>query len=466
MKGKKLSKFNKFTYSIGNLGYGTISQTVTNFIMFFGTSVLGVSGTLVGLAVALSVFWDGISDPLVGYISDRHKIGFLGRRLGFMLIATFGMVTINLILWNVPNNISNIAKFFWLLLCLILLETFNTLFATPYTALGIDIAPDYTEQSSLQGIKTIFFIIGMILPSILMVIFMPSSSGVEQGQFLQSGYVNIAYVTSLLCLICGGICIAGTLKKSREMDKFEYPKKEKNMFFKIFANFFKTLKKPNFGPIIIGYSVALISAAFLTSVGMHLFTYSFHFNSTQISFLMGALFIGAIISQPFWIHIANRTDKKRALNSSLFVVLVGLGLTATLFLFREFLKNNVLFISSLPCLFVCGFGTGALYSLPISMFADVITIEKIKTGENHSATYSGYMTFAFNIANSLALFIIGILLDLIKFNPSEPVQPLIVQNLLGVIVFAGCGLAISISMMIFSKYKLSRAEILKAQMKD
>lgn len=466
MKRNKLTLANKFTYSIGNLGYGTIAQTVTNFIMFFGTSILGISGTLVGLAVAISAFWDGISDPLVGYLSDRYKIGGLGRRLGYMLIATIGMATINLLLWNVPENISTLGKFFWLLICLLLIETFNTFYATPYTALGIDIAPEYSQQSSIQGFKTVFFIVGMILPSILMIIFMPSTDNVKQAQFLQSGYVNISYVTSLLSLVCGLICIFGMLKKSREVDKFNQPKKDKNIFFKIFGNFFKTLKKQNFGCIIIGYSIALISAAFLTSVGMHLFTYSFHFNSTQISSLMGGLFVGAIVSQPFWIYVANRVDKKKALNISLIVVLFGLTITSCLFIIRQRIDSLMLFYLTLPCIFVCGFGTGALYSLPVSMFADVITLEKIKTGENHSATYSGYMTLAFNIANSLALFLIGILLDLIKFNPSEPVQPLIVQNLLGVIVFAGCGLAIGLSMIFFSKYKLTRADILKAQIKD
>ena len=465
MKRKKLSVLNKFTYSIGNLGYGTIAQTLTNFIMFFGTSVLGISGTLVGLAVAISAFWDGISDPMVGYLSDRYKVGGLGRRLGYMLIATVGMSITNILLWNVPN-ISMLGKFFWLLICLLLIETFNTFYATPYTALGIDIAPDYNEQSSLQGFKTVFFILGMILPSLLMIVFMPSSSQNQQAQFLQSGYINISYVTSFLCLVCGLVCIAGTLKKSQEADKYSYPKKEKNMFFKIFSNFFKTLKKQNFGAVIIGYSIALISAAFLTSVGMHLFTYSFHFSSNQISFLMGALFIGAILAQPFWIFISNRLDKKKALNLSLLVILIGLAFISAIFIIRQNIENSILYYITMPCIFLCGFGTGALYSLPISMFADIITLEKIKTGENHSATYSGYMTLAFNIANSLALFIIGILLDLIKFDPGEPVQPLAVQNLLGLIVFGGCALAISISMIFFSKYKLTRAEILKAQMKD
>lgn len=463
---KKLKPLTKFSYAIGNLGYGTIAQTVNSFIMFFGTSVLGVSGTLIGVAIALAAFWDGISDPIVGYLSDRTSSKVFGKRLGYLIFATLGMCIVNIVLWLVPSTLSNGLKFLWILVSLLSLETFSTLFATPYVALGIDLAPDYNEQSALQGFKTVFFIIGMILPSILMIFFMPSKSGEMQTQFLQSGYINMSYVTSLLGLICGVICIAGTFKTSRNLEHFKTPKREKNAFFKIFYNFFKTLKKKNYGPVIIGYSIALISAAFLTSVGMHLFTYSFHFSSTKISLLMTILFISAIISQLFWIYLSKRMDKKNALNTALIVILVGLLLTSAVFILRENIPQNYLFAFVAPCIFICGFGTGALYSLPISMFADVITVDKIKTGENHSATYSGFMTLAYNIANSLSLLIIGVLLDLIKFNPSEPVQALRVQNWLGVIVFAGCSISIACSMLVFSKYKLTRSQVLKAQMKE
>ena len=37
--------------------------------MFFGTSIMGIPGTMVGIAVAISSLWDGVSDPLVGYLS-------------------------------------------------------------------------------------------------------------------------------------------------------------------------------------------------------------------------------------------------------------------------------------------------------------------------------------------------------------------------------------------------------------
>ena len=433
---KKIPAKTKLCYGIGNLGYGTISQTMSNFIMFFGTSVLGISGTLVGIAVAISAFWDGLSDPIVGYVSDRTRSKAFGRRLGFMLIATFGMAVFNILIWSIPESLGMGFKFVWLLVCLIAIETFNTLFATPYVALGIDIAPDYNDQSSLQGYKTVFFILGMVLPTLLMMIFMPSKDGASQ--LVQTGYINISYITSILCIICGTIVITGTIKRVKSMNEFKTRQKENNAFFSIFYNFFKTLKNKNFSPLICGYSIALIAAAFLTSVGMHLFTYSFHFSSTQISVLMMFLFLGAILSQPLWIYVSKRIDKRPALSSALTMLLIAIGLIAFVFGFRTFMPVTLSFYLILPCILLCGIGTGALYSLPISMYADVVTLEKLKSKENKTATYSGYMTFAYNISNSIALLIIGILLDLIKFNPNEPVQAMQVQNSLGIIVIIGC----------------------------
>ena len=95
---KKLSTSTKLCYAVGNLGYGVVSQAMTTFIMFFGTSVLGIRGSLVGLSVALSAFWDGLSDPIVGYLSDRTNSKFWGRRLGYLFFGTLGIVIFNILL--------------------------------------------------------------------------------------------------------------------------------------------------------------------------------------------------------------------------------------------------------------------------------------------------------------------------------------------------------------------------------
>ena len=460
---KKLSVGTKVCYATGNLGYGVISQTITTFIMFYGTSVLGIKGSLVGLCVALSTFWDGLSDPIIGYLSDRTQSKFWGRRLGFLFFGTLLMVVSNILLWNVPNAFNEIGKFIWLLTFLLIIETANTCFATPYVALGIDIAPGYNEQSILQAYKTVSFIIGMILPSVLMILFFPNKDN-SLAQLNNVGYIKMSYVTSAIALVCGFICILGTFKKVNSMPKYNARKKEKNAFFKIFYNFFKNLKKKNYGSIIISYSIALISAAFLTSVGMHLFTYCFHFNSVQIPILMTSIFLGAIISQPVWIYLSKKIDKKPTLNYSFFAILIGIFLTFWIFLFRQDIGSEICFFILLICLFICGFGTGALYTLPISMLADNVTIDKLRTGEDKSGVYSGYMTLAYNISNSIALLVIGVLLDLIKFDSSLPVQPLKVQNWLGIIVFGGCAISIVLAIIILSNYKLKRSDILKQRL--
>lgn len=456
---KKLDFKTKTAYGIGNWGYGTVSQTMNSFIMFFGTTVLGISGSLVGIAVAIATLWDGVSDPIVGYLSDKGSQKGFGKRINFMFVSSFAMAISNLLLWIIPSFLPMWVKFVWFLLALLLLESACTLFATPYFALGVDLAPDYSDQSALQGFKTVFFILGMIMPSLLMMVFMPTAD----GQFLQSGYIQIGIATSVLALFSGLVSSFGTVKVYKAQP-FLQKKEKKQPFGKTVFQFFVVMKQKNFSSVVLGYSVALLSSAFLISVGMHLFTFAYHFSSGQISILMAVLFVSAIVSQGFWIYLSNRTDKKRALNLSLVTLLFGIGLTVITFMFREFVDNRVLFFMVCPCIFVCGFGTGSLYSLPISMFADVLTMAKMNTGEDNSATYSGFMTVAYNIANSLALLVIGFLLDFVKFNPKEPVQALSVQNGLGMIVFLGCGLSIALSILFFSKYHLKRTDILKAQM--
>lgn len=470
MKKKYLDFKTRLCYGIGNLGYGSMGQTVSSFIMFFGTSVLGISGFLVGLTIAITSLWDGLSDPLVGFLSDRTKSKFFGRRLGHMLFATFALAINNILLWICPFSNNNALAVLWILVFLLLQETFNTFFATPYSALCIDIAPDYNDQTKAQGVKTVFSILGMILPSLLMYILMPAGS----DQFSQKGYVYIAIVNSAIVLVCGLITVFGCIKRVRSMPHYDEglkekkeqgEKKEASKLKTILAGYVETFKKRDFRIVMLGYSVCLIAMVFISSVGMHLFTFCYHFSSTQISILMTCLFGGAILSQLIWVNVVKKYDKKQTLIFALSVILFGIAMVSITFLFRLYCSANFIFYFVAPSLFVCGIGAGALYSLPHSMYADVVTMEQYKTGENNAGRYTGYYTFTYNFSNSIALLFIGILLDLVKFDSSQPVQALSVQAGLGKIVFFGSAIALSCAIFIFSKYSIKRADVLKVQIK-
>ena len=450
------------------MGYGSMGQTVNSFIMFFATSVMGLQGALVGAMIALTSLWDGVSDPIIGYLSDRTKNRFFGRRLLYMLIASFSLAICNVLLWSCPAKKGSGLAVVWLVMFLLLQETFNTFFATPYSALCIDIAPDYNDQTKMQSFKSVFYILGLIMPSVLMYIFMPSNVGV-QTQFDKSGYVNIALVNSLLVVASGLISIFGTRKRVLSMpnyDKGVVDSTQKHGFKKIIGGYFETLKKKDFRIVTLGYSVSLIASIFITSVGMHLFTFCYHFSSSQISVIMICLFGGAIFSQLIWVNLVKKYDKKQTLIFALCLLLVGIALTSVTFLFRTYTTADTIFFFVLPCIFVCGVGSGALYSLPHSMYADVVTMEQFKTKENNAGRYTGYYTFTYNFTNSVTLLVIGVLLDLIHFDSTMPLQALSVQAGLGKIVFFGSSVAITLAIMIFSNYSIKRADILKVQIKE
>jgi len=441
----KRRKSSKLAYGMGNLGYSVISQTITNFFMFFGTSVLKLNGFLVGIAISISTFWDGFTDPIVGYISDRYSILKLGNRKGYMLIATFGMAIINLFIWFVPFKTGKIVKFLWITIGLIFIETCNTLYSTPYMAFGTDISVNYNDRTKIQISKTVFFLIGMIIPSILLYIFLPNTKEYPVGQLNPYGYRYMSIVTSIICVISGLSCIFFT--KTRKQIK-----QEKTVFsFKLmFTEFLKVLRIKQLSLIIFGYSIVMLSAVILTSVGMHFFTYCFVLSSKQITTLLSCLLLGTMASQPLWYYASVKKDKKSALLGGIFVSVIGVFLIITIFLLRFQIGKNA-FWYILVAIFISGIGSGALYSLPCSMYSDVISkINKI-TKSNKTATYSGVMTFVSNLFNCLLQLIVGIMLDIIKFNPNEIAQTLSVQTGLAIMLFVGIQIALISGYYIFSK---------------
>lgn len=59
---------------------------VAGFVFFYYTAVLGLSGTMVGVALAISMCLDAVMDPLIGSFSDNLRSKF-GRRLPLMLLG-------------------------------------------------------------------------------------------------------------------------------------------------------------------------------------------------------------------------------------------------------------------------------------------------------------------------------------------------------------------------------------------
>lgn len=435
----------KFYYGFGGLCYSLISQTVANYFMFFATSVLGMSGTIVGIALAISTIWDGVSDTIVGYISDNHSMGKLGKRNGYMLIATMGMTIANLFLWCVPLNLDEGMKFLWILFFLLVLETFNTMFSTPYMALGNEIVSSENERTQVGAINTVFYLVGMVISSVLMMIFLPSTDKYPIGQLNPAGYVKIAFFTSVICLICGLISSLFTISKTSQ----KFKTKNRLTLSLLWSNFLTAFKDKRVSKIIWGYVLTSVATVILCSVGLHFFTYSMFYKSSQITMLLLTLILGTIISQPMWVMLSKK-NKKSTLITGIIITILSVFAVIFIYIFRIELYDISFYLMLIAILF-CGLGSGALYTLPTSIYGDEIM--KISKDGSLNATYSSTMTFAGNMASSIAGLVVGTMLDVIGFDAEKQVQSLFTQSGLAIILFVGIQLTLILACLIFSKHK-------------
>ena len=262
--------FNKIGYSMGNFSYGLISQTIATYIVFFGTNILGVSGTLITTAVSLSVIWDAVTDPVMGYISDMTDHKRFGRRHLYILIGVIFMSLFNLFLWRVSPSWSHFYTFLMVISFLILTKTFLTIYTTPFTALGAELSNDYNERTSIQGIRTIFFLLGIVTATVMgLLLFFNPTPEFPIGQDNPAAYGNMGISASIAALLFGLICFFSTYKYIPILKKSTIDKSVHHGIKNISRSFLNSLKNRQFRYVVFAYLFTNIASGIFTTIGLH-----------------------------------------------------------------------------------------------------------------------------------------------------------------------------------------------------
>ena len=464
ISNRKIPMIDKVGYGIGNLSYGIIFQMIGTYIVFYATAVIGISGSLVGAVVSISVLWDAISDPLMGYFSDITSSKWFGRRHLYIFIGSLTMPVFNLLLWTIRPEWPSIIKFLAMVINLLLVKTCITVFTTPHTALGAELSSDYNERTSIQGIRTIFFLIGLMFATVAgFLIFFNPTLEYPIGQLNPVAYKNMGISTSLIALIFGLMCFFTTKKYIPYLTKVKKAQPQAQSLKKLLASFTLALKNKHYKYVVYAYLFTNIASALISSLGIHVFTYTFKLDSTDIGIIFGVLFSISILSQPLWVRISKKIDKKPSVLLGLAISIIGSFIFLILVLVKDFIAGEFLYV--LPFSIVTGFGTGALFSIPFSMVADTIDIDELTTGVRLEGVYYGSLTLFYKFSQSIAIFFLGILLDVIKFDSQAPVQPESTLIILGLTIGLGSLIAFILATISYAKYGLNKHNILNIQRK-
>ncbi len=453
---------NKIGYSFGNLGYGIVFQIVASYLVFYATTILGLPGSIVGLTISISVIWDSISDPIMGHVSDKTRLKYFGRRHLYILVGTFAIAFLNYSIWHINPDLTADVKFGILLTNIILIKTFFTVYFTPYSALGAELSSDYNERTSIQSVKTIFFLVGLLFSSaIVLLLFFKPTDLYPVGQLNPASYSKMGICTSIMMIVFGLICFFSTLKykshpiidPNNQLAKFNLKA--------TFLDFIMAFKHVNYRIIVIGYLLTNISSALIGTLGLHIYTYTFLMNSNEIALISGTLLFVCVITQPVWLYIAKKIDKKPAVILGLSISLMSCAFFILFVVFKEFVRENYQVLMVFAAFI--GFGTAGLFSIPLSMVADTTDEDELENGHRREGLYFGSLTFGYKLSQSIAILLLGIVLDIINFDPNLAIQPDSVSDTLGLILPIGSILSFLGAIIVYKHYSLSKKDIEEIQ---
>jgi Na+/melibiose symporter-like transporter len=337
-----------------------------------------------------------------------------------------------------------------------LLRTFSTSYQTPSGALGVELSGNINEKTQIQSIRAIFLIIAIVVPVVIMGVFEK-----KYGLTNPVTYLNMAYLNGCFCIVTGLIAIIGTYSYIPRLRMKDKPGKIKEKFSlkKVAVNFVAALKEKNIKSIVFGYTSSMMSIVFLSSLMIHVLKFTFHIK--DIFVLMGAVFVMTILSQPLWIVVSKKKDKKTALYAGLITAVSGTFLLLFAVFIRDFLiKSGIAFYVLFPILSIMGAGAGAMYSMPLSMLGDAIEYLRKREGDEKTGAYTGYTTLAIKLSQSVTLFFIGVLMDLIGFREGSPdLQPYGVEWGIGLMLGIGIMLSLSGGLVFYRQYNIKKEDL-------
>lgn len=416
-----------WTYSSGEVANSLIANGIFGFAMLYYTDALGLSPTWAGLAMSIAIFWDGITDPLMGHISDNTRSRF-GRRHQYMLFGGIAMVLSFFFIWSVPPvfRTSEIRLFWYLVSINIIMRTAYTVFIVPLTALGFEICQDYAGRTKVQGIKSITNMIANLCgPALAWTVFFP-----DKGTSVKNpaNYLHMGTAFSIASLLSVLFVVFATRKYIVDSRGMKITGSSPLAFFK---DMFEIVTD-RFPRWVFGFSIVVIlGVGLVAGLQMYLYEHFMHLDGIQKTITHGGTMVGMMTGAAFCSRLAKRLDKKKTVYVGGFITLACGIILAALFVPEIVRPEQTLSVFGLDLpLGVAAFaffnsaywfGNGIMLPVSTSMMADVSEINEIKTGVNKDGAYSAMYSLSVKIASSVSALITGVCLTLVGFQEGADV---------------------------------------------
>ena len=445
----------KLVYGSGAITFALKDAAFAIFVLFYYKQVLGLSGTLTGLAIALSVLWDAISDPLVGAWSDRLRSRW-GRRHPLMVASVLPLALSFIALFWPPQQVlgSQLTLFYWLLGTVLMLRTALTLFMVPYLALGAEISSDYHERTSLANARTnLAWFVGVLVPATSLAFLFTSDSGID-GRFIVSNYQRYGLLSALGVICASWICLRGTWDYIPTL-----PKVSDAPGNGLWRDIRDTFRNRNFRWVVSLETIIGGIGGIIATLLMVYYTYFWQLDTAEISFLFAGPPLLAVLLVTISSRFVNkRLEKQQLLSLSCIGGALNLLWLTPLALMDVLPQNHMLVLALISLNWMIHIAFVIIRTVSaFSLLADIADEQDLSTGKRQEGVMFAAAFFAAKFISGLGYLVAGPFLDLIGLQagmqPGE--TPASVFWGLGLVMGPGLALTLMIPAWMTFKIKLN-----------
>ena len=420
MSKRRLESWRLLAFAGPSLPISAMGLPIGVYLPPFYASQMGLGLAAVGTVFMLARFWDVITDPMMGVLSDRFPSRW-GRRRHWMVLAVPIMVASAFMIFMPNPPVSAWYLGGWLFIFYI----GWTMLTLSHMSWGAELDPDYNERSRVQAFRE-----GGMLLGVFLVLLLPAVIEQMGGENVASQRVSSMgwFIIILLPLTVGLAAFLVPERKVRPAPPMPFFEGVKA----ILGN--RALRFILSADFLSGFSGASLASLFLFEA-----TYVWKV-PTYASALLLLYFLAGVVFMPLVLRVSYRFGKHRTL--------VGAALfNATMVPLILLLPENSPILAACLMTFL-GMNVGSINMLYRSMMADVSDLDEVESGQRRTGLFYAFMTLTQKMGGALAVGVVFWALSLIGFQPDGENDASAIRGLgiVFVTVPLVCNLAVAILM--------------------
>ena len=400
---RTLSVAQKAGWGLADMGIVVFVIVKQLLVLSFLTNYLNVPVGIAGVLTTSVLIFDIITDPIVGYLSDRTHSRW-GRRVPWMVIGALILSGGIIGLFGVPQSLSLSGTIIWVGGFFALATVGFTMVAIPYGATAGEMTQDPKERSTMMGFRMAFASVGILLGG---AVIPQLAGGTREGHFIAAIYVAPIIILS----------IWGSLWSTRTAPRILSPSARGFM-----STWLLVFKNKPFVILVCLYGIMTLAIALITA-GLPFAAIYLIFDSGNsllspastalgiLSLLFACFVFGSILSQAFWVWMSARLGKVGALIFGLVIYII--------LLIAIFVNLPSVDIMLMAILFVvAGMTNGAYQQIPWAIYPDLMDITRSESGDAIEGAFSAIWLFGQKVANAIAPLILSLILALFGWRES------------------------------------------------